>query len=140
MHTSAAAQVRGRFALEVIVLLTKMCKRCGELFPYAPGAYCEKCRTELPSRHRAYDEKVRDARAAAFYVSAPWIKLRNQMMQRAGGLCEECRRRGLVVPAVEVHHKVPISEDWPRRLDPDNLICLCKSCHRNAHERMKRGW
>lgn len=125
--------------MEVIALLTKICKRCGELFPYGPGAYCEKCRAAMPSRHKAYDEKVRDQKAAAFYRSAQWIKLRNLAMQRAGGLCEACRRHGQVVPADEVHHKVPISEDWSRRLDPSNLICLCKSCHRTEHERMKRG-
>lgn len=33
---------------------------------------------------------------------------------------------------IEVHHIVPIHEDWDRRLDDDNLISLCAYHHKMA--------
>lgn len=34
--------------------------------------------------------------------------------------------------SIEVHHIEPLCEDWSRRLDDDNLICLCHYHHELA--------
>lgn len=33
---------------------------------------------------------------------------------------------------LSVHHIVPLSEDYERRLDAGNLITLCRFCHAKA--------
>jgi 5-methylcytosine-specific restriction protein A len=43
--------------------------------------------------------------------------------------CEDCLQRGRHVPGVEVHHIVKVKDDPSRRLDADNCMSLCQSCH-----------
>lgn len=43
--------------------------------------------------------------------------------------CVMCRARGVVTRATMVHHIVPVKKDWDKRLDLDNLMSLCESCH-----------
>ena len=63
-------------------------------------------------------------------------------MKRVGGLCEDCMQRGIVVPAVEVHHIEFITPDNINdpniTLNPDNLVALCRECHRARHGKPKR--
>lgn len=74
-------------------------------------------------------------RFSSFYNSCAWKKLRTQKFFDANGLCEECLKKGIIEAGVEVHHKKPIETCWEKRLDYDNLILLCPSCHAHAHER-----
>lgn len=102
--------------------------------PVAPPRWCATCRTphagacpvrkkqqwqdydarRPSSRDRGYDEKWRRCRAA-FLAAHP--------------LCADCHAIGLVRAADEVHHRVKLRVDPSRRLDWDNLLALCKSCH-----------
>lgn len=64
-------------------------------------------------------------------------------MRSVGGLCERCRKKGLIVPGEIVHHKVYISPDNINdpaiTLNPDNLELLCRDCHAEEHaDRRKR--
>ena len=75
--------------------------------------------------------------AERFYKSTAWVNCRNSYMSKVGGLCEKCKEKGRIVPAEEVHHKTWLN---PRNLnDPsitlnyDNLIALCRECHRREH-------
>lgn len=36
--------------------------------------------------------------------------------------------------ALSVHHIVPLSEDYDKRLDDDNLVTLCSGCHEAAEQ------
>ena len=47
-----------------------------------------------------------------------------------------CRKNGIIKEAKEIHHIIPIEEDWSKRLDYDNLIALCSDCHNAQHERI----
>ena len=78
-----------------------------------------------------YHEKYQD-----FYNSAEWKALRNYKFAEAYGLCEKCREKGIARVGREVHHKIPISEDWSKRLEIDNLILLCSDCHNAEHLRI----
>lgn len=72
----------------------------------------------------------------SFYQTKEWKILRNQKFYDADGLCELCRKNGIIKEAKEIHHKIPIEEDWSKRLDYDNLIALCSDCHNAQHERI----
>ena len=73
----------------------------------------------------------------SFYKSRAWQRTRAAAWSRDKGLCQDCMRKGLVVPAVEVHH---IQELTPENIDDpsvslnlDNLVSLCKDCHADRH-------
>ena len=53
-----------------------------------------------------------------------WTKIRKAKLYR-DPLCEECKRGGLVVPAVDIDH---IDNDQSNNSDA-NLMSLCKPCH-----------
>ena len=82
-----------------------------------------------------------DAAVERFYTTRAWKKCRAAFLQDRGGLCEKCLAKGLIVPAVHVHHKVHLT---PENLsDPNvalswgNLMALCEECHQEEH-RTKR--
>ena len=78
-----------------------------------------------------------DADIERFYTTRAWRSCRASYMKERGGLCEICLGKGLIVPAVHVHHKTPITPDTvndPRiTLNHDNLMALCEDCHRAQH-------
>lgn len=77
------------------------------------------------------------AKAGRFYSTEAWQQCRNAYMKSVSGLCERCLQRGILEPAVIVHHKVHLDED--KAADPnialnfDNLEALCRGCHADAH-------
>lgn len=84
----------------------------------------------------------RDARIEQFYTRAPWRKCRAAFLASRDGLCEVCLSKGLIMPAVEVHHKVELTpgniDDVSVTLNWDNLMALCESCHDEQHR--KKRW
>jgi 5-methylcytosine-specific restriction protein A len=83
-----------------------------------------------PSRHKLYDERQRDRESKRFYDSAAWSGPHGA---RAAALARQpfCSLCGNV--ATIVHHHIEVRQDVSKRLDPDNLICVCKSCHATIH-------
>ena len=79
--------------------------------------------------------------AQTFYKSRTWQETREAYAKSKGYLCENCLKRGLVVPADHVHHKVPITPENLKNpeitLNHANLMALCESCHQEQH-RTKR--
>ena len=63
-------------------------------------------------------------------------------MKHAGGLCERCKRNGIIKAGRVVHHIVPLTEK--NYTDPmiaynfDNLMVVCQSCHEEIHRGTKR--
>ena len=80
--------------------------------------------------------------ARVFYSSGAWRRCRALYSQKVGGLCEECLKKGLIVPGTEVHHKIHLTpenvNDPNVALNFDNLELLCGECHKNAHRKKKR--
>lgn len=62
-----------------------------------------------------------------FYQSRKWRVLRALKLQK-DPLCEECMRKGMLVPAQMVDHVVPINKGGAP-LDLNNLQSLCNHCH-----------
>ena len=44
-------------------------------------------------------------------------------------LCEICQEQGIVRPATELDHRIPIARGGAH-FDVDNVQALCSSCHR----------
>ena len=77
--------------------------------------------------------------SAAFYKSQQWRKCRDAFAASKGWLCEECMKKGLIVPGEIVHHRVELT---PQNItDPSvtlawsNLRLLCRECHAAIHDK-----
>lgn len=121
-------------------MLTKVCKKCGKFIPY-PLVYCNDCQSAINEQREKRKEeankkaqknynKKRNPKYIRFYNSSQWRMLSMKYTQDNQYRCEEC---GAI--ATEVHHIVPIqtNEGWERRLDYNNLECLCVRCHNKKH-------
>lgn len=80
--------------------------------------------------------------AAGFYKSKVWQRCRDDYKSSVGGLCEICKRSGLIVPGEIVHHKTELT---PQNInDPEvalawsNLELVCRKCHAAAHGSTRR--
>ena len=75
--------------------------------------------------------------ARKFYRSGAWVNLRGYVIHRDQMLCQDCLKKGIYTPAEEVHHIVELDEsnvnDPSIALNADNLISLCRSCHKARH-------
>lgn len=72
------------------------------------------------------------------YQSVRWKKLR-QVKLMANPLCEICLSKGIVKPAVDVHHKDSFINYTDKTMmwkayDFNNLMSLCKECHAKLHK------
>ena len=83
-----------------------------------------------------------DADIERFYTTRAWRKCRESFLKERGGLCEICLSKGLIVPAVHVHHKTALTpenlSDPAVSLDHSNLMALCEDCHQAQHS--KKRW
>lgn len=67
-----------------------------------------------------------------------WEQLRERVLRRDAGLCQPCRRRGVMTPNCRtVDHMVPKARGGS---DADaNLQCICTACHRAKTQAESRG-
>lgn len=86
----------------------------------------------------------KNAYIAHLYNSQKWVKLRNaHLMQNP--LCKHCLDNGRITAGEEIHHVIPIShgktleEQTYLAFNAENLITLCKKCHKKIHNKMKKG-
>ncbi len=80
-------------------------------------------------RAKRYDQYKRDQRSKSFYDSTLWKKVRDSVMRRDLGLCQQCKREDKITLPDVVHHIVEVKVDWSKRLDKNNLETLCHACH-----------
>lgn len=59
-------------------------------------------------------------------ASVDWQAIRADVLQRAGYRCKQCGSPY----GLQVHHR---TYERLGREQPDDLICLCRDCHRRAH-------
>lgn len=82
--------------------------------------------------------------AERFYKSKQWQACRLAYAKSVGGLCENCLRKGYVVPGEIVHHKIHITPDNiespETTLSFDNLELLCRNCHAEMHGKRSRRY
>ena len=102
------------------------CSRCGVTFR---GHQCP---------YKVQRKREKDRQSDRFRNTAVWQKKREEIKIRDKYLCQVCLRNlyhtinFLNSKSVEVHHITTINEDYNRRLDNSNLICLCSFHHKMA--------
>lgn len=86
---------------------------------------------------------LRKGKFQEIYQDKRWKRLRAAKL-RENPLCERCEIKNKVVPAAEVHHKIPFDRGrTPQEVDDlafdmDNLQSLCDPCHDEAHEELNK--
>lgn len=109
--------------------MLKACPRCGKLHEIG-----QKCPVK-----RTYKKRI--TKIDKFRSTREWQKTREQAKERDGYMCQVCARglyntvsRRYNSDSLQVHHITPVNENWERRLDETNLICLCPYHHRMAED------
>ena len=104
---------------------------CPELVE--PGKrYCEK---HTKKEAKTYEKYGRDRSVHRRYGRV-WSRIRARYVKEHP-FCELCFQRGVLVPVEEVHHIIPLAPenitDPSITLNEENLISLCRNCHRQRH-------
>lgn len=82
--------------------------------------------------------KKKKTKASEFRNTYIWKNKRDSIKKRDNYLCRVCMsgkyntNYRYTYKEIEVHHIVPIEEDYSRRLDSLNLITLCRMHHKMA--------
>ena len=93
-----------------------------------PGeVYCETCLAKT-NPVKQYRRKGASARG----YDNEWRKL-SRAKKAANPICERCNQAVVTI----VHHIVPIDRDPSKRLDWDNLLSVCDSCHQKLHKELE---
>lgn len=93
----------------------KFCRTCGDIVSGTCGRCASKPKMDASPR---YDRQWRNVRLKVL-ADEP--------------LCVDCKRKGRIRPAQEVHHIRPISAAPHLRLSRKNLVPLCCDCHDKRH-------
>ena len=87
----------------------------------------------------------RDKNYQRLLNSKRWQEVKRIVWQRTNGLCEECKRHGIVRAGVDCHHIVPVeTATTPQEMerlcfDVNNVRLLCIACHSAIHKGMGKG-
>ena len=98
----------------------KACPYCGRI--HKAG---EKCHAFTRIYRGGEERKLRSKYA--------WAKKSKEIREKANGLCEVCKDKGIYTyKGLEVHHITKLRDDNSKLLDNYNLICLCVDHHKMA--------
>lgn len=86
------------------------------------GRFCIEHQREENKRYEKYERNPSTSRR----YGIAWKRIRDSYVKEHP-YCEECFKKGIMVPVEEVHHIKSLSEGGNH--NKDNLISLCKSCH-----------
>ncbi len=125
-------------AVKCHMLLKHICPVCGKVIPISQS----RC-PEHPSRHKDYDDNVRytrDKKYHSFYLTSAWEAVKASAINKANGICiYTFFFEKKLAACEEVHHIVPLKDDWGRRLDVDNLIPLTHRVHMQIEKEYREG-
>lgn len=106
--------------------MLRSCKYCGRI--HDSKFDCGK----KPKRN------IRTTHIDKFRWSDLWKKKREEIKERDTHLCQACIRnlsgtvRTYTYDDIQVHHNIPINENFDLRLENSNLISLCRIHHEMA--------
>lgn len=82
--------------------------------------------------------------AKSFYTSRAWKNCRRAYAASVGGLCEDCKAKGLITPGEIVHHKTELTpeniNDPAVTLSWSNLRLVCREHHAREHGARERRY
>lgn len=117
----------------------KYCYRCGDKMSLdLKGVYCQKCKSHI---RKDREELSNIDKNQEVYNKAAWRNTKEEALKRADYKCEVCNVKGItpIKAADEVHHIIKVSEGSnATHYDLDNLICVCKRCHRKIEGKNKQ--
>jgi len=103
------------------------CINCGAELSPPRRSYCsEECRHQF-----RIVELQENVMLGHYDWRLLWPRMRSEVLKRDNYTCQACGARGIISDDLEVHHIVPVSKGG-ECLDPENLITLCKKCHRKT--------
>lgn len=93
-----------------------------------------------PNKYKYKNLTEEQKRIHKFYCSKSWLNVRSAILSR-DVYCQRCLSlyNLYTVDDLEVHHIHKIYNHWDKRLDTTNLVCLCKTCHRQVDLSCKDG-
>lgn len=89
-----------------------------------PGNFKPKWAPSRAETAKSYNKWARSPAAVEFYRSNDWRKL-SLLVRTEEPVCRICEQ----ARTTEADHIIPISLDWSKRFDRDNLRGLCSACH-----------
>lgn len=103
----------------------KSCAYCGRIHPR--GYICDR----RPKR-----KKYKDTDESKFRSTSAWTKKSISIRERDKYVCIYCLEieHKITTSEIEVHHIIPVKDDYEKRLDDSNLISLCREHHEAAEE------
>lgn len=123
----------------MIIILYSLCKDCGCKIKYR-SIRCNICSSKfeeesnkINNRNRYTRDKVNADNIRMFYISSDWRNKREDIIKQYDNHCAICRVLGRYTVGSDVHHIVPMSKDFGKRLDNNNLILVCSGCHKYIH-------
>ena len=115
--------------------MLRSCKYCGRIHEAS-----EKCQQKREAEARRWKNR-KQTEALSFRRSNAWTNKSVAIRGRDHYLCLCCKAllpgtvRQFETHNLEVHHIIPIEEDYSKRLEDTNLITLCEM----HHEMCERG-
>lgn len=121
--------------------------------PYAPARPCttpgcpelitERGQSKCPQHRKEVSRIYELSRGSSSRrgYDRQWQVVREQALKRDEYICQTCKNKGRAVPATIVDHsKAFHGKADPLRLDLDNLVSLCRSCHSHKTNRQDGGF
>lgn len=116
----------------------KYCYRCGEKIQVnSQGVYCDKCKSQIRKDKESMTNKEDNQKV---YNKSAWRNAKEEALKRAGYKCEVCMIKGVtpIKQAEQVHHIIKVSDgNNSTHYDLDNLVCVCKGCHKKIEGKNK---
>ena len=106
--------------------MLKTCSVCGKIHDFI-----KVCRRKTTKK---------TTEASKFRKTYKWTEKSKYIKQRDNYLCQVClidkynTNYRYTYKELEVHHIIPIEEDYNKRLDSNNLITLCRYHHEMAEK------
>lgn len=93
-----------------------------------------------PKIEKPFDYKEYKILAGKFYKTDVWRKLRYEVLREQGGRCQLCGRSAKDGVVLHVDHIIPLSKDFSKAFDKDNLQVLCEDCNRGKSNTDSIDW
>ena len=110
------------------------------VMPYLPNKPCPRsgcpalilhdqrfCADHQAEANLDYNHNRRPARHR-FYGTWEWKRFRGDVLKERGSVCYNC---GCTYGPIELDHIIPLADRPDLKLDRDNVMVLCGTCHRH---------
>lgn len=81
------------------------------------------------NKNKNKNSRYSNEAANELYKSDEWRRLRYRVLREQNGRCQLCGKSQKDGVILHVDHIVPLSIDWSKRLDINNLQVLCSDCN-----------